>query len=152
MAERPASREIYVQALLAEYSTLRAEILQRNTVLNQAYIASGSVTIAILGLIFTQSPAIGSALLPILAIYLYAVFRRADRDTKKAAQRVREIERAINHRLGEPLLVWESQEGILAHGYGERWQYYFGEVYTVMQKIWNGLGGFARKLLRARSP
>lgn len=60
--------------LLVEYSALRAQMLQRNTSLNQAFTVSGTIVLASVTLAFTQSVYAGILLLvlvpPVIFLWL----------------------------------------------------------------------------------
>jgi hypothetical protein len=121
----PLTSKEKVQILLAEYSTLRTEILQRNSVLNQILTVGGASLLAIISFLFARQELIalfmGLALLfivlPCLAIYAIGT---VDFDTLAAAQRLREIESAINKMADERLLIWETDNGLYKVGLGRR--------------------------------
>jgi hypothetical protein len=56
-----------IQILLAEYSTLRTEVLQRNTVMNQFFAVSITASIAVIGIVVAYA-AHGAALVVTLLL------------------------------------------------------------------------------------
>ncbi len=115
------------QAYLAEYATLRAEILQRSTMQIQICTVSGTATVAVLGFVATvKSAALALLLIPVIALLLFLGLRFVDYDTRAAASRIVEIERAVNDIAGKQVLIWETQRGLLAKGYARRWLYVLG--------------------------
>src|SRR2546429_9833436 len=96
-----------IQIRLAEYNTLRAEIIARTT---NAYQVWGLIAVVVIWIL--QQPigltlAIGVTLAVVgLSFGLWSLTR----DVIRAGIRVQEIEREINDRAGEKLLVWERSE------------------------------------------
>jgi len=98
-----------IQILLAEYASLRYEILARTSY--------GFQIMAIFTWIVAQSSGSLSNLfwivLTVIGIgFCISIFVNI-RDLKKAAYRVKELEHEINSRAGEHLLIWESLSGAL---------------------------------------
>ena len=56
------TNEQKIQILMAEYQSLRAEVLQRNTVLNQTIAAFGTLAVPIIAVVFFQSLLFGVVL------------------------------------------------------------------------------------------
>lgn len=112
----------WLQAILAEYSSLRAEILQRSTAQIQICTVAGTATVAIIGFSVTVKGGVFALwLLPIVAVFLAIGVRFTDRDTVAAAAHIVEIETEINRALGEDTMIWESRHGLLPRGYLSRW-------------------------------
>lgn len=111
--QKPLSRMEEVQILLAEYNTLRTELLQRNTTAHQALGVGGTALIAISAYVLTQKLLAGLLLLAILVVLVWIVLRMFDFDSRQAAERIKELERAINERAGAKLLAWETNSGLL---------------------------------------
>jgi len=61
-------------------------------------------------------------LILMLPAFLIILVRFVGRDTRYLAIRAREIEEKVNFIAGERLLVWETEQGILAVGYARRWR------------------------------
>lgn len=100
-----------ITILLAEYATLRDELLQRNTMLNQMFAIAGTIGTAVVGLAVTSLWAVSIVLLlasPIPLVFFATMLRF---DTYAAGTRIREIEVAINEIAGRRLLVWETDHG-----------------------------------------
>lgn len=101
-----------IQILLAEYATLRAELLSRYT----AQFQSGGIAAIILLSIITLAATKNSSFLLLLvadAILFGAVMFWIDVDIAKAARRLRALEQEINTMAGEPpLLKWETFFGL----------------------------------------
>ena len=101
-----------IQILLNEYSSLRNEVVQRTNNLYQI-IGIGAV---LLSLIFARSygearfwiaVAIGVVVITTCGFLIH-------HDVEKLARRLRALEKEINHRAGEELLIWETVWGGLA--------------------------------------
>ena len=114
------SRMEEIQILLAEYNTLRTELLQRNTTAFQALGVAGTAFIAVIVFTFTQSIWGGLILLVILPTLIWIVLRMFDFDTRNAAVRIAELEAAINDKAGSKLLAWETDYGLPSLGAAEK--------------------------------
>ena len=113
-----------LQVLLAEYSSLRAEILQRNTVMNQFLTTSITASVAIVGLtILHQSVIVGLLIGCLLVLVIFFVATVISFDTRKAAQHVQKLETRINALAGDKLLEWETENGILRVGVSARFKW-----------------------------
>jgi hypothetical protein len=102
------SNEQKIQILMAEYQSLRAEVLQRNTVLNQTIAAFGTLAVPIIAYVFFKSLLVGLALLAAAPTTVFVTWFIVDRQTRVLARRLRELERSINEKAGEQLLRWET--------------------------------------------
>jgi hypothetical protein len=109
-----------VAILLAEYTSLRNELQQRNTVLNQTYATGAAVMAGALGLLGTPLWQAGLVLIIVLPLPLVFFTLMLRYDVEDAAGRVREIENAINQLAGKRLLVWETDHGLKAVSYVDR--------------------------------
>jgi len=109
------SEEDKVRILLAEYSSLRAEIIAR---LGHGYqlLTIGTAVLGIMFVFPTRGWFFYIAATVIGVVYLIACGFVVI-DLNKIGRRVREIEHEINIRAGEHLLVWEHLWGGLATGY-----------------------------------
>lgn len=106
-----------IQILLAEYAALRAET---NARISSAYTVTGIGTALI---VFVIQQPLGPAFWVGLFMVVIGVTycgRMLGYDMTNAARRVREIELEINKRVGEKLLVWESERGGLNPGYWKK--------------------------------
>ena len=97
-----------IQVLLQEYGGLRTEIVHRTNNMYQL-IAVGAV---VLGFVLSGTNAYRIAIdvaigAPALKYFHWLITR----DIRKAARRLREIEKDVNARAGENLLVWETYFG-----------------------------------------
>ncbi len=112
------STEEKIKILLCEYATLRQEIIAR-TGHGFQLMSVGSVVLA--WVISTQTrrslfwPGVAIA----LTFFLVAAWFTL-RDIKRAATRIQELEKDINRRAGEELLVWESKWGGVVTGFWRR--------------------------------
>src|SRR5207253_220924 len=97
-----------VQILLQEYASLRTEIVHRTN--NMFQLISVGAVIFGLGVSGTSWYRIGVDL-AVGALAVWYFRRLIARDIRKAATRLREIERSLNSRAGETLLVWETYFG-----------------------------------------
>src|SRR2546421_9424266 len=106
-----------VNIMLHEYDTLRNEILNRQNHLYQLFALAGLFFVWIAGhpidLRFWIS--IAAAIL-VLGFGYWFIFR----DTEKAAERLRQIEKKINDLAQDEILVWETRWGGAITGYWGR--------------------------------
>ncbi|MES2442755.1 MAG: hypothetical protein V4574_07980 [Pseudomonadota bacterium] len=116
-----------IQILLAEYSSLRQELLKIGTTLFQLSTLSGTALVAIIAIsVNARSLGLGLGLTAIDAALYIVGIRFIDFDTQRATRRVCEVERTINEIAGEELLVWETAYGLRALGYRKRWMRILG--------------------------
>jgi len=118
-----------VLTLLAEYSSLRSEIMQRNSVFNQYCVISVPASVAAVSVVTSASPPLGILLFLIIGSLLYIVFRIIEFDTLAAATRVRVLEKQLNEMAGERLVTWETENGLNTVGYRDRFLYIFNPIY-----------------------
>jgi hypothetical protein len=118
-----------VLTLLAEYSSLRSEILQRNSTFNQYCVISVPASVAAVSFAYTAFPPAGIILFLVIGALLYTVFRIIEFDTLAAATRVRALEKKLNEMAGEPLVTWETDCGLNTVGYRDRFRYIFDPVF-----------------------
>ena len=111
-----------IQILLAEYSTLRAEIIQRITWKIQLMTAAaagiaivGSTLLA--GAIYT-----GVFLLFLVVVFFCTAILFIRRETSEVVDAIVKLERSINEMAGQELLSWETQKGLSAMGHAARWR------------------------------
>jgi hypothetical protein len=103
--------------LLTEYSALRAQLLQRNSIINQLFSISGTMLLALVTLGFTQSFLAGLALLLVAPPILLFTFRLNESDMLVTAKRLEELQIQINDYAGEKLLKAETADGESTMGY-----------------------------------
>jgi hypothetical protein len=103
--------------LLAEYSALRAQLLQRNTIINQMFSISGTMLLALVTLGFTQSLWAGFLLLLVAPPILLFTFRLNESDMLVTAKRLEELQSEINDYAGEALLKSATAAGEPTLGY-----------------------------------
>lgn len=112
------STEEKIKILLCEYATLRQEIIART---GHGFQLMSVGFVVLTWVIITQTR--GSLFWPGAAIaltfFLVATWFTL-RDIKKASIRIQELEKDINRRAGEELLVWESNWGGLVTGFWGR--------------------------------
>lgn len=111
----PAKERIHI--LLQEYNTLRTELIHRgNNMYQLVAIAAG-----ILGCLVVSRDKLDSAswwIVIALAIGTIGLLSWCmHRDIEKAAERIRQLESAINTLANEKLLVWENEWGGAVTGY-----------------------------------
>jgi hypothetical protein len=103
-----------IQILLAEYASLRSEI---NARISSSYTVTGIGTALVIFVIQQPlGPAFWIGLFMIVVGVMYCG-RLLGYDATNAARRVRQIELDINNRVGERLLVWETERGGLNASY-----------------------------------
>jgi hypothetical protein len=107
-----------IQILLAEYASLRSEM---NVRISSFYVVAGWSTIFLVWFISQPSHALSSLVGFVIWIIgtVYCV-RVLGFDATNTTRRVREIEHEINRRVGEKLLIWESERGGLNRSYWRR--------------------------------
>lgn len=104
-----------VAILLAEYTTLRQEVIAARTNLGQGFGTFSTAMMANVAFGFSWSP---NPVVPIciglgLMLYLWALMIWNENNTASFTRRLRELEREINNVAGEPLMLWET-----IHGWG----------------------------------
>jgi hypothetical protein len=115
-----------VTILLHEYDTLRDEIVQRMSARQQQISVGVIVFIGLLTILLANNiSATGQFILyGVMTLSLF-VFWYAMSATNhvilRAAWRLREIERSVNRRAGEPILQWETYWGGAIVGWG-KWE------------------------------
>jgi hypothetical protein len=115
-----------IQVVLAEYTSLRAEITQRGSWQIQMSTVGGTVTVAIFGYMFAyQAVYAGVFLLFFTAILLIVGLAYNEREVRTIVIHLRLLEERINKLAREELLTWELRSGILSVGYGERLRRFF---------------------------
>jgi len=129
-----------VLTLLAEYSSLRSEILQRNSVFNQYCVISVPASVAAVSFAYTAYPPAGIILFLVICTLLYVVFRIIEFDTLAAAARVRTLEAKLNEMAAERLITWETECGLNTVGYRDRFRYIFDPVIDYCKAVIRGRG------------
>jgi ABC-type uncharacterized transport system permease subunit len=112
------STEEKIKILLHEYATLRQEIIAR-TGHGFQLMSVGSVLLAWVIITQTRASLFWPALAIAVTVFLVAAWFTL-RDIRKAATRIQELEKDINRRAGEELLVWESKWGGVVTGFWGR--------------------------------
>lgn len=93
-----------VTILLAEYNTLRAEVLAARAAVVQAIGIGAPVSVGLLaGGYYSLS------LIVLVVVVLSSIWN--DQNTRAFTARLRDLEKAINERAGERLLLWETDHG-----------------------------------------
>lgn len=117
-----------VQVLLAEYTALRNE---SNARISSSYVVGGAIAMVIVWLL-QQPISMSWGIAFVIALLGFGYCARVlSFDAVNAAVRVRELEGEINRRVGEKLLVWESERGGLNPGY---WRAVF---FHPLSKLWH---------------
>lgn len=104
-----------ISVLLAEYNTLRAEVMAARGNVAQAVGLTVPVIMGLVGLSF--SPSLGppiwiiGAITAIAVAYLGLHFMWNEANTKHFTTQLRVLEDQINTLAGERLLTWESSHG-----------------------------------------
>jgi hypothetical protein len=109
------STEEKIKILLCEYATLRQEIIAR-TGHGFQLMSVGAVLLAWVLLTQTRGSFFWFGLAFAVAVVCVAAWFTL-RDIKKAATRIQQLEKDINGRAGEELLVWETKWGGVATGF-----------------------------------
>jgi hypothetical protein len=104
-----------ISILLAEYNTLRSEVLAARSYIAQAAAITAGVLMGVLGLTFSANLPLarwaGLSMSVIAIVYLGSAFVWNELNTRKFTKRLRELEKDINKLAGEQLLVWETDYG-----------------------------------------
>jgi hypothetical protein len=132
-----------IPILLAEYAALRAQMLQRNTIINQVAAISGSTAVAIVTLFATNHIVVGLVLLIVVPPLLIFMFRLNESDMLVTAERLEELRSAVNACAGEPLLKSETVTGRSTMGYIPNFPY--------AVRPFDRLGGIFLRLWRRRT-
>ena len=103
-----------VQILLHEYASLRTEIFHRTGHLLQLITVGGALFLWLMSRPIDRRFWI-SLIAAVVVVGLFSWF--IHRDIEKAAERLRQLEKDINKRAGEDLLVWETHWGGAVRGY-----------------------------------
>jgi hypothetical protein len=128
-----------ITILLAEYNALRAQLLQRNTIINQIFTISGTVLLALITLVLTQSIRVGIGLAVILVPVLLFTFRLNESDMLVSAKRLEELRIQINEMASETLLKAETAAGESTMGYIPNFPYAvqpLGKIGLLLRRLW----------------
>ena len=99
-------------ALLAEYNTLRTEILQRYTVLVSFVTVSLPLSVTLCGSIAVERPLLALGLAIPLGTVLSVVAWLINGDFERLHDHIVRLEGEINRELGDTVLTWQSQHGL----------------------------------------
>jgi hypothetical protein len=99
-----------VQILLAEYNTLKAQIISRGATSVQV-IAIGVAALAVSASLLKDNLRLGLVVFLSLLIGVGVQARLTNRDLLEEAAQVRRLEAEINSRAREKLLTWETSNG-----------------------------------------
>jgi hypothetical protein len=104
-----------ISILLAEYNTLRTEVLAARSNIAQAVGLMVPVVMGLIGLTFSSTlkfPKWLALAAGVCAVfYVFGAFAWNEFNTRKFTKQLRGLESKINDLAGEPLLTWESTMG-----------------------------------------
>ncbi|MGL9621564.1 hypothetical protein QRQ56_26460 [Bradyrhizobium sp. U531] len=106
--------------LLAEYNTLRAEVLAARSYMGQGAGIFAAALMANIAFGYSAGKdylALTIILGMLTLVYFVALFAWNEKNTISATARLRELEAEINSLAGERLLLWET-----VYGYGGIWR------------------------------
>ena len=104
-----------IAVLLAEYNTLRQEVIAAKTNLGQGFHVFSVIVMADIAFLNRSGRWDVAIIIFMLAsLYLGALYIWNDKNTASFSRRLRELEREINSVAGEPLMLWET-----IHGWGK---------------------------------
>lgn len=105
-----------VAVLLAEYNTLRQEVMAARANLGQAIgiFSAAMMTNLTLALGFAKDSATPWIVMIFGVLYFLFLWIWNEKNTDSFTRRLRELEREINSVAGEPLMLWET-----IHGWGK---------------------------------
>lgn len=110
-----------VLVLMSEYTSLRAEILQRGSWAIQMSTVAGTMTVAIFGFMFVSGAHVTGLFMLLCTALLLCVGLLYDyRDIRAVVVRLRIVEQMINQLAGQELLNWELRSGLLTVGHLQR--------------------------------
>ena len=115
MADEVGPKE-KLQVLLAEYNTLRTQIIARGTLTVQI-ITIGVAALAATAAWLNQQPILAIAVFLFLLMTVVIIGRMTRRDLDEEAAHVTKLEGRINQIVGEDLLTWEAKHGRVGAGY-----------------------------------
>jgi hypothetical protein len=113
--EKDLTQSQKISVLLAEYDTLRTEVMAARASVVQAIGLAAAVTMGVIGFAFSTSFS-GPRWVPwfigtLALLYVCASCAWNEINTRKFTKRLRAIEEDINMRAKEPLLRWETEQG-----------------------------------------
>ena len=103
-----------ITIIMGEYNSLRNEILVRTGHMYQLLVLGAGVLISII------TGTYGARTIHIFLASVFVVLAFSwliERDIRKAARRIREIERYVKQKTGENVLIWENQWGGARSGF-----------------------------------
>ena len=104
-----------IAILLAEYNTLRAEVLAARSYVAQAVSITAAVVMGVIGFSFSTSFKVPTwvpwCVTGVAIAYLGITFGWNEASTRRFTKRLRALEADVNARAGERLLIWESDFG-----------------------------------------
>jgi hypothetical protein len=105
---KPIEEKDKIGILMQEYSTLRAEMLLHLGAMKQFAIITFNATIASSTVIgATRSALQGAIAFAILITFMGIIFWIQSANIARLGRRLRDLEKEVNDRVGEPLLKWE---------------------------------------------
>jgi len=116
MVDATITEKDRVQVLLAEYQSLRSQIIARGG----SMIQTATIGVVGLGIVASQlrgHPYMSVSILVIFGVLTFFITRIIMMYTAEEAAQIRRLERDVNARTGESLLTWESDRGRCATGY-----------------------------------
>ena len=104
-----------IPILMAEYNTLRAEVLAARANVAQAIGLTFATLMGIIGFSFSTGIKgpwwVPWAIAAIAFAYFVFTFSWNEKNTRNFTRRIRAIEKDVNDRAGERLLTWETELG-----------------------------------------
>jgi hypothetical protein len=102
-----------VSVLLAEYNTLRAEVMAARAATTQAVSLMLPVVVVMAGYYFSKHPGVpkrvSRGVIGLGALYIIVAIGWNELNTRHFTDRLRVLEADINRRAGEDLLVWQTK-------------------------------------------
>ncbi|MGJ4973415.1 hypothetical protein ACQR1N_30910 [Bradyrhizobium sp. HKCCYLRH1073] len=105
-----------IQILLAEYNSMRAQIIARGTAIIQI-LTIGVAAIGAIAAWLSQQPYFAAVVVLLTSIGITVISRLTFRYLDEEAAHVRALEKRINVLVGEELLTWELNHGRAGGGY-----------------------------------
>lgn len=123
ITEWKASPRDKIDILLAEYETLRYELVHRSGLQGQTLGAAAAALAAIVVYGMTSEDYCTTGyLVALVLVFGFLVIRYLHLDICMQADRVKQIESSVNQLAGETLMRWESKFGIDQIGYLRRFR------------------------------
>ena len=97
-----------IAVMMEEYKTIRAELLQRNTVLNSVFTVCGTVGAGAIGLGIQYGPSSAADVITVVVLVLALAgftWFEIDKEARRAGRHLAELEKEVNRRADNETLL-----------------------------------------------